>query len=56
MLSESADERLHCLLEEGAILKDLLARLGGERAAGDLASVDGELEAPVVRGDDGGAS
>jgi hypothetical protein len=56
MLSETADERLHCLLEEGAVLKDLLSRLGSERAAGDFAGVDGQTEAPIVRNDDRRAS
>jgi len=55
MLSETAEERLDGLFEQGAVLKDLLRRLGGERAPDDLASLDGLLVAPVVLDDDPGA-
>src|SRR6185369_12405260 len=55
MLSETAQERLDGLFEEGAILKDHGARLPGERSPHHLASVDGLLMAAIVLDDDTGA-
>jgi len=56
MLSETAQERLDGLFEDRAVLNNPRLRLRGERAAGDLAGVDGEPAVTLVRDDDVGAA